>query len=55
MPEDKKVVSTEETLMTLMYVQEAILNILEQKDIAKREEVMKEVNELMAENAKLNQ
>jgi len=44
--EPKEIVSFEEVLMSNVYTQEAILNVLERKGLLSRSEVMKEIMEL---------
>lgn len=43
----KEVISPEEAIKTIVYVQEAIINILQQKGIADRSEIMEEVRNLV--------
>jgi hypothetical protein len=49
---DMKEVSAEEALRTVVYIQEAIINILEQKGIADRSEIMAEVKLLVQKQQK---
>ncbi|MCB4791272.1 MAG: hypothetical protein LHV68_05230 [Elusimicrobia bacterium] len=52
MPEEIKEVTLEETARTLVYIQEAIINVLERKEIATRQEIMEEVKNLAAASLK---
>lgn len=46
--QEKQVVTAEEAIKTVMYVQEALINILEREGITNRSEIMQEIKAIQA-------